>query len=142
MKPYCDLWAAAALSKAQSVPVGMAASAPPSRQPKSPVLLTNTKSLPQKRIHKLLQEAASMAGMFQSHCLTPLQEQSRPLCFIITVIKYLQRLTDHFKQARPESKVLRFPGPSEEQTNKLDSKRAKGLGLCHPDMEPGRPPPH
>lgn len=47
--------------------------------------------------------------MFQSHHLAPLQEQSRPLFFIIAVIKYLQRLTDI--SGRPAmSQTPRFPG--------------------------------
>lgn len=63
--------------------------------------------------------------------LTLLQEQSRPLCFIVAFIKYLQRLTDHFRQARREpnaNQMPRFVGPLEGQAGQQGG---EGLGPCH-----------
>lgn len=86
--------------------------------------MKDTKGLPQKCIYKALQEAASRARTFQSHHLAPLQEQSRALSFIITVIKYLQRLTDISGRAAV-SQTPHFPGQAEVQASRQGSQRGE-----------------
>lgn len=64
----------------------------------------------------------------------------QPLCFIVTFIKYLQRLTGSLGQTRQEpnaSPTPRCPGPSRRPGPGRAARGGKGLGPHHVDTEPG-----